>query len=80
MIIEDGLVEVGDKVIYETFLSSVYFIITRVTKTLAFSKKDSDDYEYTFKRKIGVNMAHPPRNYDTAIYTVERKQTKPSEL
>ena len=65
------LLEVGDVLITTTCFGSHRFPITRVTKTLAKSKRESDDYEYTFKRRISHDMKHPPERWNTTKYTVE---------
>lgn len=62
--------EVGDTLVVESFMGKGYFPITRVTKTLAFSKRESDGYEHSFKREIGYNMSHPRQKWDTLKYTV----------
>lgn len=66
------LLVVGDKLNLETAFGINWYKITRVTKTLAFSKRESDGYEYKFKREIGVNMSHPYQQWNTVKYTVER--------
>jgi len=69
------LLEVGDKLHISTGWGVNWLVITRVTKTLAFSKRESDGYEHSFKRAIGSNMAHPYRQWNTSTYDVERKAT-----
>jgi hypothetical protein len=64
------LINVGDTLVTETFMGDTYYKITRVTKSLAMSIRDSDGYEYKFKRLIGHDMAHPYSQYNTTKYTV----------
>ena len=66
------LVEVGDVIVTKNSLGGISrFPITRVTKTLAKSKR-KDGYEHTFKRFISNNMAHPPERWDLTKYEVEK--------
>ncbi len=66
------LVEVGDVIVMTNALGGVHrFPITRVTKTLAKSKRE-DGYEYTFKRFISSDMAHPSRAWNTTEYEVQK--------
>ena len=67
----DNLLQVGDKLHLETFMGANWYKITRVTKTLAISKRKSDGHEYKFKRHISCNMAQPYRQWNTVKYTVE---------
>ena len=69
----ERLLEVGDILITETFLGKNRFPITRVTKTLAKSRRDSDGFEQSFKREISFNMSHPYQQWNTVTYSVERK-------
>ncbi len=71
-VVKSGLLEVGDKLIIENCFGCNWFRITRVTKTLAISKRRSDGFEFRFKREIELSMAHPRRAFDTSKYTVER--------
>lgn len=68
---EDNLLQVGDKLHLTTYMGANWYKITRVTKTLAMSKR-KDGYEYKFKRAISCNMAHPYQQWSTTKYTVER--------
>ena len=61
--------EVGDTLVTKTFMGSIHFTITRVTKTLAKSKR-KDGYEYTFKRRISNHMSYPSQAYDPTTYYV----------
>ena len=63
------LLNVGDTVITSSFLGDNRFPITRVTKTLAFSKLAT--YEHSFKREISHNMSHPYQAYCCVNYKVE---------
>lgn len=67
------LLNVGDVLIVKNFLGTSRLKITRVTKTLAKSKRD-DGYEHTFKREISGNMSHPYQPHSCTKYTVERAQ------
>ena len=67
------LLEVGDKLHVTSVFGISWFKITRVTKTLAISKR-SDGYELRFKRVISHSMSHPSQQWDSNTYTVERKQ------
>ncbi len=69
---KNELLEVGDKLHINTGCGVNWFKITRVTKTLAMSKRKSDGYEHVFKRKISLNMSHPRERWNTCTYTVER--------
>ena len=68
---EDNLVNVGDKIYINSGMGMNWFIITRVTKTLAMSKR-SDGYEYKFKRLISRNMSHPHQAWTLHSFKVER--------
>ena len=70
---ERELLEVGDKVVIENFLGRSVFPITRVTKTLALSKRESDGYEYKFKREISHNMSYPKDIWSNNTYNVIKK-------
>ena len=73
------LVQVGDVIVTEHPLVGVRrYEITRVTKTLAKSKR-ADGYEHTFKRVIGSDMAHPYCNWNRTRYKVERLTDKVNE-
>jgi len=64
-----GLVQVGD-VIVTSHMWDSHYPITRVTKTLAISARERDGYEFTFKREISHNMAHPYEQWNTIKYKV----------
>lgn len=67
--IKDGeLLQVGDIVIKETIIGISTFQITRVTKTLAKSKRESDGFEHTFKRIVSSNMQHPYMQWTSSKY------------
>jgi hypothetical protein len=72
MIITSGKLEVGDKLNTSTCFGINWYKITRTTKTLAMSKRESDGYEYKFKRAITGNMSHPTSQYNLTNYSVER--------
>ena len=74
MLITQGLLEVGDTVKTVNPLTTHKFVITRVTKTLAKSKRESDGHEYTFKRQISFDMSHPRIPYSRTQYFVEREE------
>lgn len=65
------LLEVGDVLTVQDALRTVKYKITRVTKTLAFSKQSG--WEAVFKRGISLNMSHPSSPYDNKTYEVEKK-------
>ena len=69
------LLEVGDTLITRSCFGDCCFLITRVTKNLAKSLCQDDGYEHTFKRHIGLDMAHPKERSDTLEYIVKRKKT-----
>lgn len=69
-----GLLCVGDTVITETCFGKNTFVITRVTKTLAKSKR-ADGYEHTFKRFISRSMQHPYQPYNLTKYSVVKADT-----
>jgi len=54
--IETNLLNKGDTIVVKTALNVTMFLITRVTKTLAKSKR-KDGFEHTFKREILLNIA-----------------------
>lgn len=68
------LVEVGDTIVEKTILNEHKHLITRVTKTLAFSKRKSDGHEYKFKRLISNAMAHPYYAFDSRTHKVIRNE------
>ena len=68
---ESKMVEIGDIIITKTCWGVNRFPVTRVTKTLAMSKRESDGYEHKFKRHISSDMAHPYVKWNTTIYSVE---------
>ena len=70
------LVEKGDTVQATTFMGTSNYLITRVTKTLAMSKRKSDGYEYKFKRVISVDMKHPYEQWNTTKYSVIKANNK----
>ena len=68
------LLEVGDKLHINTGWGVNWFVITRVTKTLAMSK-NKNGHEHKFKREISNDMSHPNERWNTTTYNVERKAT-----
>jgi len=66
------LLEVGDLLITKAYLGDNEFKITRVTKYLAMSKRESDGYEHKFKREISCNMSHPVNRYSTVVYEANK--------
>ena len=66
------LLQVGDVVITDNMMGVIEYPITRVTKTLAKSRRDND-YEHTFKREISCSMAHPYQQWNTTKYSVRKK-------
>ena len=65
-------VQVGDTIISTTCLGENHFLVTRVTKTLAISKRESDGYEHKFKRYISSIMSHPREQWNIARHSVVR--------
>lgn len=66
-------VEVGDLIVTKHGLGGVKrYPITRVTKTLAKSKRAKDGYEHTFKRHVSGDMTHPYQSWNTTSYKVFR--------
>lgn len=72
---ERELLEVGDIVVTKSMMGVREYPITRVTKTLAKSRRD-DKYEHTFKRIISSNMRHPYEQWSTTDYHVILKEGK----
>jgi len=70
---ETGLVEIGDNIFIKQPGSMSTFTITRVTDTLAYSKK-SGGSEDVFKREISDNMGHPVQRFNVAEYIVSTKE------
>jgi len=66
------LLQVGDMVEKETFIQTRKFLITRVTKTLAKSLRDSDGFEHTFRRVVSSNMGYPGQQWTSAQYRAYR--------
>jgi len=65
------LLEIGDTIIVENGLTRSVYKITRVTKTLALSKRESDGYEHRFYRdtkKKGV--AYHKSRFDQNTYSI----------
>lgn len=66
---ERDMLEVGDIVVTSSMMGVRNYPITRVTKTLAKSRRDAN-YEHTFKRAISSNMQHPGERWNTTRYSV----------
>ena len=66
--------EVGDKVTTTNCFQRSEYVISRVTKTLAKSRR-ADGYEHTFKRHISGNMSHPSQSYCLTRYAVEKAKS-----
>ena len=65
------LVNIGDTIVVIGPLGNKNsYPVTRVTKTLAMSKRKSDGYEYRFKRVISWDMSHPYEEWNRIKYTV----------
>lgn len=73
IIVTEGLAEVGDIIFTHHRLGGSSFPVTRVTKTLAISKRESDGYERKFKRGISYDMRHPYEQWNTTPDTVTRE-------
>ena len=73
------LVGVGDVIVTKHGLGGVKrYPITRVTKTLAKSKRE-DGRERTFKRVISSNMAHPYEKWNSTSYSVDKLKVSDNE-
>lgn len=65
------LLEIGDVVIVENWFARSEYKITRVTKTLALSKRASDDYEHRFYRDTkNKGVAYPKSRFDQNTYNI----------
>lgn len=64
------MLEVGDKILISNVFTTTLNEITRVTKTLALSKRE-DGYEQRFYRKTG--KTYPKARYDQNTYKIIRK-------
>ena len=65
------LLEIGDKVVVENSLTKSVYVITRVTKTQALSKRDSDGYEHRFYRDTkNKGVAYHKSRFDKNIYSI----------
>lgn len=71
---EENLVQVGDVVIVKNVFGTSRYPVTRITKTLAISKRETDGFEQKFKRQISHDMCHPYRQWNTNQYSVIRKK------
>lgn len=69
-----NLINIGDIVIAENFLGVTKYTITRVTKCFAFSKRESDGYEYKFNRDIRKGVKYPYNRFSQTNYKVRRKR------
>ena len=66
-----GLLEVDDIVVVENSFGRYEYKITRVTKTLALSKRESDGYEYRFYRDVENNgVAYPKSRSHQNRYSI----------
>lgn len=66
-----GLLEIGDIVIVENYLVRSEYKITRVTKTLALSKRASDGYEHRFYRDTkNKGVAYHKHRHDQNTYRI----------
>lgn len=66
-----GLLEIGDIVIVENYLARSEYKITRVTKTLALSKRASDGYEHRFYRDVkNKGVAYHKHRHDQNTYRI----------
>ena len=67
------LLEVGDIVVVENYLVKSEYKITRVTKTLALSKRPSDGYEHRFYRDTkNKGVAYHKHRHDQNTYSIIR--------
>ena len=75
-----GLLEIGDIVVVENCFVRNEFKITRVTKTLALSKRASDGYEHRFYRDTkNKGVAYYKHRFDQNTYSII-KASKYGEL
>jgi len=68
--------ELGDVIICETSLGCKYkFLVTRLTKTIAFGQLEgrNDGYEYKFQRVVELDMSKPLQEWNRTSYKVFRK-------
>lgn len=70
--VSTGQVEVGDLIVTESGIHKSVFEITRVTKTMALSKRKDDNYELRFQRNISNHMHCPQQEYPLTHHTVLR--------
>lgn len=66
------LIEVGDTLIADTGLTRYRYKITRVTKTLALSKRADDGYEHRFYRDASRGFTYPQTPRCLTKYTLIR--------
>lgn len=72
-----NLLEVGDTVVVENCLVRSEYKITRVTKTLALSKRPSDGYEHRFYRDTkNKGVAYHKSRFDRNTYSVVKAVNK----
>lgn len=65
------LLEIGDIVVVENCLVRSKYKITRVTKTLALSKRESDGYEHRFYRDTkNKGVAYHKGRFDPNTYSI----------
>lgn len=75
--LDDGdLIKVGDLIIIDSGFGQKQYVVSRVSKTLAFHKLSDRDYEIRFKRVVDTrNMAHPAADYPVNTYFVYREKS-----
>lgn len=66
------LIEVGDSVVVDNGLTRHIYKITRVTKTLALSKRADDGYEHRFNRDPTKGIPYPRERWSMTKYTLIR--------
>lgn len=66
------LVQVGDTIVVDTGLGVHHYPVTRVTKTLALSLRESDGYEHRFQRVISSDMNYPKVKWNQQRFRVIR--------
>ena len=66
------LIEVGDSVLVDNGLSRHVYKITRVTKTLALSKRADDGYEHRFNRDPSKGISYPRERRGMTRYSIIR--------
>jgi hypothetical protein len=67
------MLEVGDIIISDNILGKRNYVITRVTKTSALSKRPNDGFENKWQRVCQWDMTKPNQDWNTTSYSVYRE-------